>query len=64
MVDVIQYLCRGDKPVSDGHVLADENGPLFKAVAAESDEFGAESPLHNPFGRLRLVSMKEIAEGN
>jgi hypothetical protein len=64
IVDVIRYLCRGDKPVGDGHVLADEAGPRFQAVATSSDRFDAGSPMFNPFGRLKLVSMKDIAESN
>jgi hypothetical protein len=64
IIDVIRYLCRGDKPVGDGHVLADEDGPRFRAVATSSDPQDAGSPMHNPFGRLKLVSMKDIAESN
>src|SRR4051812_45560702 len=30
IVEVIRYLARGDKPVGDGHVLADLDGPRFK----------------------------------
>ena len=55
---------RGDKPVDDGHVIADLNGPRFQAFAEESEEKLAGSPMHNPFGRLRLVSMRDIAETN
>jgi hypothetical protein len=64
IVDVIRYLCSGEKPVGHGHVLADLDGPRYQAVATDSDEFNAESPMHNPFGRLKLVSVKDIAEGN
>ena len=64
VIEVIRYLCQGEKPVGDGHVLADEHGPRFQAVATDCDEFGPASPMHNPFGRLKLVSMKDIAEGN
>jgi hypothetical protein len=64
IIDVIRYLCRGDKPIGDGHVLADEAGPRFQAVATRSDRFEAGSPMFNPFGRLELVSIKDIAESN
>jgi len=64
IIDVIRYLCSGDKPIGDGHVLADEAGPRFQAVADSSDQFEAGSPMHNPFGRLKLVSIKDIAESN
>jgi hypothetical protein len=64
IVEVIRYLARGDKPVGDGHVIADLDGPRFQALAQDSAEGPAESPMHNPFGRLKLVSMRDIAETN
>jgi hypothetical protein len=64
IVDVIRYLCRSDRPVDDGHVLADLNGPRFQAFAQDSARVPVGSPMHNPFGRLKLVSMREIAETN
>src|SRR5437763_597211 len=36
IIEVIRYLCRGEKPVDDGHVLADLNGPRFEAFAQDS----------------------------
>ena len=57
-------LSRGDKPIDDGHVLADLNGPRFQAFTQDSPERLAGSPMHNPFGRLKLVSMRDIAETN
>jgi hypothetical protein len=63
-VDVIRYLSQGERPFGDGHVLAHETGPCFRAVATSSHSFDAPSPMHNPLGRLQLVSMKEIAESN
>jgi len=64
IVEVIRYLARGDKPVGDGHVIADLSGPCFQAVAAESPAQTEGSPMHNPFGRLKLVSVKDIANRN
>jgi hypothetical protein len=64
IVDVIRYLCRGDKPVEDGHVLADLGGLRFQAFTEDSAKELAGSPMHNPFGRLKLVSMRDIAETN
>jgi phage terminase Nu1 subunit (DNA packaging protein) len=64
IVEVIRYLAQGDKPVADGHVIADLNGPQFQAFAAQSPAATAGSPMHNPFGRLKLVSVKDIAERN
>jgi hypothetical protein len=39
-------------------------GPRFQAVATSPNDFEQGSPMHNPFGRLKLMSIKEIAEGN
>jgi hypothetical protein len=64
IIEVIRYLSRGNKPVGDGHVLADLNGPRFQAFAQDSAEATVGSPMHNPFGRLKLVSMRDIAETN
>lgn len=64
IVEVIRYVCKGDKPIDDGHLLADEQGLRFRAAATPSDQRTAGSPMHNPFGRLRLTSLKDIAEGN
>jgi hypothetical protein len=64
IVDIIRYVCGGDHPIDVGHVLADEFGPRFQVVTKVGDEFDAESPMHNPYGRLKIVSAKDIAEGN
>jgi hypothetical protein len=64
IIEVIRYLARGEKPIDDGHVLADLNGPRFQAFAQPSPEGPAGSPMHNPFGRLKLVNMRDIAETN
>jgi hypothetical protein len=64
IVEVIRYLSRGDKPIGNGHVLADLDGPRFQAFTQASPENLARSPMHNPFGRLKLVSMRDIAETN
>ena len=64
LVETIRYVCAGDKPVDVGHVLMDEHGPRFQVVSRGSDEFEPDSPMHNPFGRLRIVSTKAIAEEN
>jgi hypothetical protein len=64
ITEVIRYLARGEKPVGDGHVLADLSGPRFRASAQDSPAALAASPMHNPFGRLKLVSVRDIAEAN
>jgi hypothetical protein len=64
IVEVIRYLARGDKPVGDGHVIADLDGPRFRTVTQAGAEMPPGSPMHNPFGRLKLVSLRDIAETN
>jgi hypothetical protein len=64
IIEVIRYLARGEKQIDDGHVLADLNGPRFQAFAQASAGELTGSPMHNPFGRLKLVSMRDIAETN
>jgi len=54
----------GEKPVDDGHVLADLSGPRFQAFTQPDTEGRVGSPMYNPFGRLKLVSMRDIAETN
>jgi hypothetical protein len=64
IIEVIRYLARAEKPIDDGHVIADLNGPRFQAYAQDSPAELAGSPMHNPFGRLMLVSMQDVAEAN
>jgi hypothetical protein len=64
IVEVIRYLARGDKPVGDGHIIADLDGPRFRTSAEDSPADTAGSPMHNPFGRLKLVSTRDLAQNN
>ncbi len=64
IIEMIRYLSRGEKPIDDGHVIADEDGPRFQAYMQDSPAGPADSPMHNPFGRLKLVSLRDIAETN
>jgi hypothetical protein len=64
IIDVIRYLARGDKPVGDGHVIADLSKVRFQCFTQPSSERLAGTPMHNPFGRLKLVSIRDIAQAN
>ncbi len=64
IVEVIRYVAQGEKPIDDGHVIADLEGPRFRVVTQDSPAELAGSPMHNPFGRLKLVNMRDIAETN
>jgi hypothetical protein len=65
MIDLILYVCRGEKPIENGHLLADLDGPRFQAFLQESPPpQWPDSPMHNPFGQIRLVSLQDIAATN
>jgi hypothetical protein len=64
IVEVIRYLAASEHPIEDGHVVADLNGPQFQAFVQASEAKREGDPMHNPFGRLRLVSIRDIADTN
>jgi hypothetical protein len=64
IVEVIRYLARGDKAVGDGHLMGDLDGPRFQVCAQDNPPDLPGGPMHNPFGRWKLVSMKDVAEAN
>lgn len=64
IVEMIRYLCESEKPVDSGHLIADLDGPRFQVLIEPSSDHLAGRPMYNPFGRLRLVSLRDIAESN
>jgi hypothetical protein len=64
IVEVIRYLAAGEKAVGHGHVLADLEGPRFQVFTQDSPDDRAVGVMHNPFGRLKLVSVQDIGEIN
>ncbi|HEX7380013.1 MAG TPA: hypothetical protein VF278_23020 [Pirellulales bacterium] len=65
IIEVIRYVAASEKPVCDGHILADDRGrPRFSVTATAIEKLTLASPMENPFGRLRLTSVQEIAESN
>ena len=64
LIEIIRYVCSSERTIDVGHLLADEEGPRFQVVANGTDDFDRPSAIHNPFGRLRIVSVKNLAEGN
>ncbi len=64
IVEVIRYCAASEKMIDHGHVLADLTGPRFQAFAEEAPRDYRQSPMHNPWGRLKLVSMKDIGDAN
>jgi hypothetical protein len=64
IVDVIRYIATSEKPIDEGHIIADLSGPRFRVFTQDGDPRLAGSPMHNPFGCLKLVSMRDLAEKN
>ena len=64
IIEVIRYLAQSEKPIDDRHVIADLGGPRFQAFTQPCAQELIGSPMHNPFGRLKLVSLRDIAESN
>lgn len=64
IIEMIRYICASDRSVGDGHIIADEKGPRFQIQHEFPDQSSAPEPMRNPFGRLRMVSFKDIAEQN
>jgi hypothetical protein len=65
IVELIRYVAAGEKPIGDGHLLADDRGvPRFRVAAMPGDERTVPSAMKNPFGRWRLTSFKDVAESN
>lgn len=64
IIDMIRYVCQCEKPMEDGHLIADLGGPRFKVLTEAGDKKLAGTPLGNPYGRLRLVSLGNVAERN
>jgi hypothetical protein len=64
LIEIVRYVCGGEKPVGVGHIFIDAVGPRFQVVAQLSGEFDAESPMHNPFGRLKIAPFTDVAERN
>lgn len=64
IVEVIRYVAASDKSIDNHHIIADLDGPRFKVFTEESVEDVKDSPMYNPFGRMRLVSLRDMAERN
>jgi hypothetical protein len=65
IMEMMGYLATRDKPIDDGHVIADLSGPKFTVtrIQASTDD-AAGNPMHNPFGQLKLTSFRDVAESN
>ncbi len=64
IVEMIRYICRGEKPIDVGHLLADDQRPRYQVVGTADDTSPPSSPMHNPRGRLKIGNYQQIIEGN
>ena len=64
IIEMIRYVCAADREVGDGHIIADEEGPRFTMKQEPGNDPRLPGAMRNPWGRLRMVSIKEIAEQN
>lgn len=64
VVTILRYLCESGRSVDVGHAFADERSLRFQVVGRTKDDFDADSPMHNPFGRLKIVSVEGLAAEN
>lgn len=64
IIELIRYVCGSERRIGDGHMLGDQFGPRFRVVAVPDNMAPPDSVMHNPFGRLKLVNMKDEAENN
>ena len=64
VIEFMRYICSSEKPVANGHVIADELGPRFHVFAKADEKSPSGSPMFNPWWRLQMKSVRRIAEGN
>jgi hypothetical protein len=64
LISLIRYVSSGEKPIGHGHLIIDETGLRYRAAETVNERIDQGSPMFNPFGHLKLVSTKEIAENN
>ncbi len=64
IIEMISYMASSDIAIDDGHLIAGLDGPRYRAVAGPCDRVPPDSPMHNPFGRLKLISLRDLSTGN
>jgi len=63
LVEILQVLCSG-ATVDVGHAFAGDSGQQFVITEKTEDDLDPQSPMHNPFGCYKLVSIDRVAENN
>jgi len=64
VVELIRSTVREGKPIGNGHILGNLNGPWFSCCAEDGDPRMAGTPMYNPFGRLRLAKLRHTKSKN
>lgn len=64
IIEMIRYICASDRAVGDGHIIADAVGPRYRIQHEFPEQSGVAEPMRNPFGRLRMISFRDIAQLN
>ncbi len=64
VIEIMRYVCASKKPIGDGHIVADENGPRFHVFAKDDQRSKPAGPMFNRYGLLLLKSARRIVEEN
>lgn len=64
IIEMIRNVCADNFAIGDGHIIADEEGPRFRIEHEFPEGLDVPDSMRNPFGRLRMTSIKDIAERN
>jgi hypothetical protein len=64
IIEILRYICRNEKPVEDGDIIADPGGLRYQTFLRACARGPEGTPMHNPFGSISLLSMRDIAETN
>ncbi len=63
LIEMMQYVCEANELPKTGDLAGDENAARF-LVSRVDDPQPPNHPMHNPFGRIRLTSLRDIADSN
>lgn len=63
IIEMMQYVCEADELLKTGDLAGDEHAARF-LVSRVEDPQPPGHPMHNPFGRIRLTSLRDIADSN
>ena len=64
IIETMKYLAGTDRQFEAGHVLMVREDLSFRVSDAGPGDMPPDTPMFNPFGRVRLTSLRDIAESN